>query len=168
MRVRKNLFSFMVLVCLLVSSVTVVSAGKPLVITSPLGGETLSGTYLVAGGGDGRAVEVSVDYASWQPVNGDKSWTYSLDTTAYSDGPHTIYARYTDLSDEKSVSVQISNGGTGDTCNVTAGDVLINEILPRPLAQQRGIDEIDECLRIWARRHAFPSVPYFFPDTPNG
>lgn len=132
MHVRKNLFSFVVLVCLLVSSVSVVSAAKPLVITSPTGGETISGTYLVAGGGDGRAVEVSVDYASWQPVNGDKSWTYSLDTTAYSDGPHTIFARYTDLSDEKSVSVQISNGGTGDTCTVTAGEILINEILPAP------------------------------------
>jgi len=131
MRIQKNLLSFVILIALLASSVSVVSAGKPLVITAPTADETVSGTYLVTGGGDGRAVEVSIDYANWQPADGGKSWTYSWDTTAYSDGPHTVYARYTDLSDEKSVSVQVSNGG-GETCNVTAGEVLINEILPAP------------------------------------
>jgi len=132
MHVRRNLLRFVVLLALMVSSVSVVSAGKPLVITSPSEGETISGTYLVTGGGDGRTVEVSIDYANWQPASGGKSWTFSLDTTAYSDGPHTLYARYTDLSDEKSVSVQISNGGGGDVCGVASGEVLINEILPAP------------------------------------
>ena len=132
MSVRKRLFSVVILVALLVSSISVVSAAKPLVITAPTAGEIVSGTYLVTGGGDGRAVEVSIDYANWQPAAGGKSWSYSWDTTAYSDGPHTVYARYTDLSDEKSVSVQVSNGGSGETCNVTAGEVLINEILPAP------------------------------------
>jgi beta-lactamase superfamily II metal-dependent hydrolase len=132
MYVRKSLVSFVILVALLASSFSAVSAAKPLVITAPIADETVSGTYLVTGGGDGRSVEVSVDYVNWQPADGGKSWTYSWDTTAYSDGPHIVYARYTDLSDEKSVSVQVSNGGSGETCNVAAGEVLINEILPAP------------------------------------
>ena len=131
MLVRKNLLSIVILIALLVSSVSIVSAGKPLTITNPSNGETVSGTYLVTGGGDGRPVEVSIDSVDWQPASGGKSWSYSWDTTGSSDGPHTVYARYTDLSAEKSVSVQVSNGG-GDVCDVIAGEVLINEILPAP------------------------------------
>jgi len=132
MRAQKRIVSFVILVALLVSTVSVVSAGKPLVITAPTASETVSGTYLITGGGNGGAVEVSIDYVNWQPASGLKSWTFSWDTTAYSDGPHTVYARYTDLSEENSVDVQVSNGGGGDTCNVTAGEVLINEVLPAP------------------------------------
>jgi beta-lactamase superfamily II metal-dependent hydrolase len=117
---------------LLFSSWTVVLAAKPFVINTPSQGETVSGTYLVSGGGDGRPVEVSIDGAVWDPASGGKSWSYSWDTTAYADGPHTVYARYTDLSQQKSVDVTVDNGGGGNTCEVGAGEVLINEILPAP------------------------------------
>jgi len=132
MRARNSIVRFFVLFALLVSSTSVASAVKPLVITNPTAGETVSGTYLITGGGSGSPVEVSIDYVNWQPATGGKSWTFSWDTTAYSDGPHTVYARYTDLSEETSVGVTVSNGGGGDTCNVSAGEVLINEILPAP------------------------------------
>jgi beta-lactamase superfamily II metal-dependent hydrolase len=132
MHARKRFVSLVILMALLASTVSVASAGKPLTITNPSANETVSGTYLVTGGGNGNPVEVSIDYVNWGPVSGGKNWTFSWDTTAYSDGPHTVYARYTDLSDEKSVSVQVSNGSGGDVCNVTAGDVVINEILPAP------------------------------------
>jgi beta-lactamase superfamily II metal-dependent hydrolase len=111
---------------------TTALAAKPLVITNPDDGATVSGTYLVTGGGDGRPVEVSIDYGTWHPADGGKSWTYSWDTTAYDDGPHTVYARYTDVSNEVSVSVTVSNAGGGDTCAVSAGEVVLNEILPAP------------------------------------
>jgi len=104
MHARKRFVSLFILMALLLSSVSVASAGKPLVITNPTANETVSGTYLVTGGGNGSPVEVSIDYVGWQPASGDKSWSYLWDTTAYSDGPHTVYVRYTDLSEEKSVS----------------------------------------------------------------
>ena len=126
------ILSGLILMVLLAFTASVASAGKPLVITSPTSGETVAGTFLVAGGGDGRAVEVSIDYAAWQPAEGAKSWTYTWNTTQIADGPHTVYARYTDLSEEISVSVQVLNGGGGDVCAVNAGEVVINEVLPAP------------------------------------
>ena len=132
MRLRKTFVTLIVLTTLLLLFSPTALAAKPLAITSPGEGETISGTYTVAGGGDGRAVEVSVDHASWEPASGGKSWSYGLDTMAYSDGPHTVYARYTDQSAEQSVNVTISNGGGGETCAASTGEVLINEILPAP------------------------------------
>lgn len=132
MSMRKRLISIIILIGLLSSSVTIVSAVKPLVITNPTANETVSGIYMITGGGSGTPVEISVDYVNWQPAIGEKSWTYSWDTTAYPDGPYTVYARYTDLSAETSVSVQVSNSTGGDECAVSAGEVLINEILPAP------------------------------------
>jgi beta-lactamase superfamily II metal-dependent hydrolase len=132
MRKYKAFFSFVTLVVLLLSLSSSALAAKPLVIQTPVDNETVSGTYLVTGGGDGRSVEVSIDYTAWEPASGGKSWSYSWDTMAYADGPHTLYARYTDGSAETSVTVTVANGGGGDTCDVTAGQVLINEILPAP------------------------------------
>lgn len=132
MSTRKRIISIIIMIGILTASVTVASAAKPLVITNPVENETVSGIYLITGGGDGKSVEVSIDQADWQPADGGKSWTYSWDTTAYPDGPHTVYARYTDLSVETSVNVQVSNSGGGDECALSPGEVLINEILPAP------------------------------------
>jgi beta-lactamase superfamily II metal-dependent hydrolase len=96
---------------------------------NPSEGEVVSGTYLVTGGGDGSSVEVSIDHTGWEPATGGKSWSYSWDTTAYSDGSHTVYARYVGDTSEESVTVTVSNSGG---CSVTQGQVLINEILPAP------------------------------------
>ncbi len=135
MRVSKKLFSLVILIALLASTASVAVAAKPLVITNPTAGATVSGTYLVTGGGDGRAVEVSFDYVNWYLADGDKSWSYTWDTIAYTDGTYTVYARYTDLSTETSVTgVQVSNSSGGDVCTASAGEVLINEILPAPSA----------------------------------
>ena len=117
MSLRKMLLSFAMLMALLVSLSPSALAVKPLVIQAPVDNETVSGTYLVTGGGDGHPVEVSIDYTTWEPASGDKSWSYSWDTTAYSDGPHTVYARYTDGSSETSVPVIVSNGGGSDICS---------------------------------------------------
>lgn len=109
-------------------------AAKPLKILDPVNGATLSGTYTVTGGGNGAPVEVSFDQVSWSPAAGAKTWTYLWDTAAHSDGPATLYARYTDGSEATSVTVTIANGGGsgGETCTISAGDVVVNEILPAP------------------------------------
>jgi len=132
MHTSKRFFSLFILIALLVSTTSVAAAVKPLVITTPIANETVGGTYLVTGGGSGSPVEVSIDYVNWQLADGTKSWTFSWDTTAYADGPHTVYVRYTDLSEEKSVSVQVSNSSGGDVCAASAGEVVLNEVLPAP------------------------------------
>lgn len=132
MNIGRRIISIIILIGLLSTSASVVSAAKPLVITNPIESETVSGTYLITGGGDGKQVEVSIDQDNWQLATEGKSWTYSWDTTAYADGPHTVYARYTDLSVETSVNVQVSNASGGNECTVSSGEVLINEILPAP------------------------------------
>lgn len=141
MRVSNKLFSIMILMALLLSSTSVASAGKPLTITNPTAGATVSGTYLVTGGGGGTAVEVSFDDVNWYPAAGTKSWSYSWDTTAYADGTYTVYARYTDLSSEKTVTgIQVSNSSGGDVCTASAGEVVINEVLPAPSAGSEWVE----------------------------
>jgi beta-lactamase superfamily II metal-dependent hydrolase len=134
MRLPRKSFSLVLALLLALTLPLQTLAGKPLVIKTPSSGESVSGTYLITGGGDGSPVEISFDYTTWNPVDGDKSWSYSWDTTTQPDGPLTIYARYTDGSDEVSVNVTVSNGGGsgGETCAVTAGAVLLNEVLPAP------------------------------------
>jgi len=65
---RKNLLSLTIIIVLLASLSSTAQAVKPLVITAPSDGETVSGTYLVMGGGDGNPVEVSIDYTNWEPA----------------------------------------------------------------------------------------------------
>lgn len=56
-------------------------------------------------------VKVKVDSGLWETATGITDWTYDWDTTTYSDGNHTIYARaYYDLEyREVSVNVTVDN-----------------------------------------------------------
>ena len=90
---------------------------KPAVaITAPQNGATVASTIQVQGtASDNRAVakvEVSVDSAAYAAASGTTSWSYSLNTTAFADGTHTITARATDTSglvSLASISVSIAN-----------------------------------------------------------
>ena len=103
-------------------------AVKPVSISTPISGEVVSGVYVVSGTGSGAATEVAVDGGAWQATSGGKNWTYSWDTSAYSDGPHTMVAQYTDGSSTDSVNVTVSNGSAGPRQPVS-GEVLINEFV---------------------------------------
>ncbi len=88
-------------------------------ITSPTGGSTVSGTVrvLVSATDDKgiSRVEVRIDSGSWIDIttNFDGSkYYYDWDTTAVTDGTHTIEARATDTSaqtDIDSISVNVDN-----------------------------------------------------------
>jgi hypothetical protein len=57
-------------------------------------------------------VQVSVDGGAYQVAQGTSSWSYALDTTALSDGSHTLTARATDTSGNVSTtseSVTVQN-----------------------------------------------------------
>jgi hypothetical protein len=75
---------------------------KPTVsISSPSSGSTASGAVTVSGSASAgstslASVQVSVDGAAYQRASGTTSWSFPLNTTAYSDGTHTIAAQATD------------------------------------------------------------------------
>src|SRR3990172_10594571 len=84
-------------------------AAKPVRIVTPVEGEVVSGTYLITGTGSGAPTQVSIDGGAWQNTSGGKNWSYSWDTTAYSDGPHWVLAQYADGTSPTAVNVTVSN-----------------------------------------------------------
>lgn len=115
------------LIMALLSSNTAFAA-KPVTIKTPVSGEIVSGVYLVTGTGSGADTQVSIDGGDWQATSGGKSWSFSWDTTAYTDGPHTVSARYSDGSSSVSVDVTVANTVSGPRQPAT-GEVLINEFV---------------------------------------
>lgn len=104
-------------------------ATRPAVsITAPTGGATISGTVNVTGtASDNTAlakVEIQVNNNGFVVAGGTTSWSYSLNTTLYTNTTHTITARATDTAGNQqtaSVSVTISNGTTTTTAPNTQG-----------------------------------------------
>jgi len=83
-------------------------------IKSPLVGETLTATVSVEGTAVDRdgsiiKVELRVDDGTWSKANGKGSWTWSLDTKAFGNGPHKIYARaYDGIVNSEPVVVDVA------------------------------------------------------------
>lgn len=89
-------------------------------ITSHSGGEVVSGEIKIKGtaldhDGNLELVEIKIDDGNWDTATGKTSWTYTWDTTTYSNGEHLIYSRAKDDADEysqiKSVTLIVNNGG---------------------------------------------------------
>ena len=88
-------------------------------IAAPAAGATVGGAISVSGNasdsGGVASVAVSVDGGSYTPATGTASWSESLDTSALSNGPHTITARALDTSGNAStanVGVTVRNADT--------------------------------------------------------
>lgn len=85
-------------------------------ITSPEAGRILSGSAMVRGRANAAAgvvrVEVRVDRGGWQIATGTTDWTFDIDTTALTDGAHSIGARSSDgwsYSEEATLDVIVDN-----------------------------------------------------------
>lgn len=85
-------------------------------IALPTAGSAVNGTVSVSGSSaDNTAlakVEVSIDAGAFQPAQGTASWSFMLDTAAYSNGTHSLTARATDAAGNTataSESVTLSN-----------------------------------------------------------
>jgi len=86
-------------------------------ITSPSDDATVNSTVNITGtasDSDGSVitVQVKIDSGSWQTATGTTSWYYNWDTTAESNGNHTIYARSYDginFSITDSITVTVNN-----------------------------------------------------------
>ena len=95
-------------------------------ITAPASNSTVSGTLTVSGTAADSAgisqVQVSVDNGTPQVATGTTSWTASIDTTALTNGAHTINVQATDTDGNvgtASVPVTVSNTTTVTACPAT-------------------------------------------------
>lgn len=103
-------------------------AARPVSIKTPTNNEIVSGVYMITGNGGGAATQVSIDGGAWVATSGGKNWSYSWDTTAYTNGAHTVYARYADGTSMTSVNVTVDNGST-NLRQPVVGEVVINEFV---------------------------------------
>ena len=86
-------------------------------VTNPIDSNPVSGTLTITGTAfdyDGTVykVEIRIDDRPWVQVKGTTSWEFDWDTTALSNGVHTIHARSfdgTDYSSEVSVTLVVEN-----------------------------------------------------------
>src|SRR5687767_7372590 len=71
-------------------------------IVAPVSGAKVAGVVAVSGTASDNVtvqkVEVRVDAGGWVVAAGTTSWSRSIDTRSYADGPHTFSARATDTS----------------------------------------------------------------------
>jgi len=98
-------------------------------ITSPSDGATVNGTVSIQGtasdsDGTVQSVQVKIGSDAWANASGTTSWTFSWDTTGYSDGNHTILARSydgTDYSTNASITVTVDNVADTDPSVALSG-----------------------------------------------
>jgi phosphatidylinositol-3-phosphatase len=111
------------------------SAATPSVsIGQPAAGSTVSGTVPVSGtasetGGTISQVQVSVDGGTPVTATGTSSWSTSIDSTALSNGPHTITATATDAnghSSSASETVTVNNTVTTSCPSPPSGDTELS------------------------------------------
>ncbi len=130
-------------------------------ITFPLDGATVTGTIVISGTAfDNTAlsvVDVQIDGGAFDPAVGLDSWTFSLDTTALSEGIHTVTSRATDTggnttTDSISIDVNDTKSPSVTALNPLDGavDVAIDAILAltfdEPVAAGIGNIEIRESI----------------------
>jgi hypothetical protein len=95
-------------------------------ISQPANQAVLSGTVLLAGTASdpvGLAdVDLSIDQGPQVPVTGRQNWTYTLDTTRFSNGSHTLNVEAMNTSGltvASTVTVTVSNGATSQPPTVS-------------------------------------------------
>ena len=99
-------------------TITVANRTRPVLeIKTPSEGQKVKGKLTVTGATtkgslDIVKVQLRVDSGDWLDTAGNSSWTYTLDTTKFKDGKHTIQARAfdgMDYSDIVNRTVMVDN-----------------------------------------------------------
>jgi|GEM_PF-6662131 len=84
-----------------------------IVINAPLEGAVVSNSIMVNGmamdpDGSIITVELKIDGSTWQTADGTSKWSFLLNITALTNGPHTIYARaYDGIIYSSPVNIQV-------------------------------------------------------------
>ncbi len=113
------------------SSLSINIATLPLptvAITTPANGATVSGTIPVTGTASGgvslTSVQVAIDSGSFSNASGTSNWTFSLNTTSLSNGPHTLTAKVTDtlgnMATSSPVTITVNNSALASDCTLFA------------------------------------------------
>jgi parallel beta-helix repeat protein len=94
-----------------VPSVTPPNQAPSCSLTAPSSGDTIKDRFAVMGtasdpDGTIEYVEIRIGNGGWTKALGTTSWSYDLDTTIFSDGGHTIYARSFDGTDYSGLDAQ--------------------------------------------------------------
>ena len=119
------------------------TAPPSIVIQSPAPGQTVKGVVNVTGTAADNvgvtSVQVQVDSDTPLLATGTANWSFSLDTTSYSDGPHTVSARAMDAAGNSSEPVSISlnfANAPGSGANVLT---VLDVRLDRPTIHALGV-----------------------------
>lgn len=106
--------------------VTVNNTPPSISIASPEAGATIVGTFTITGTASSPAaglstVQVRVDANAWTTATGTTSWSASINSAAYADGAHTVFAMATDSAGHAtSASVAVTFSNTPPTVTITS------------------------------------------------
>jgi len=109
-------------------TIIVASATPSVTITSPANGTAVSGTILVSGTAADSvslsSVQLSVDDGLFSSATGTSNWSFSLNTSLLSNGPHTITAKIIDSAgvsaSSSPLTITVSNGSLSSHCTLFA------------------------------------------------
>jgi len=100
-------------------------------INTPTSGSTVSGSVSVAGSASDNVavskVELQVDGGAFALASGTTTWTFSLTSSSYSDGTHSLTARVSDAagnSTTKSQSIVVSNAAPPTGSETVGANIL--------------------------------------------
>jgi hypothetical protein len=112
---RTSSYSLPVTITVTMTSLVTTNEPPTVSITSQFSGK-VNGTITITGNASDdvsvQYIQLNIDDSGWITVDGTATWSYSLNTTKYSDGKHTIKVRAydgTQNSTEQSLVVDVKN-----------------------------------------------------------
>jgi hypothetical protein len=109
-------------------SIIIAAPAPSLSITAPASGATLSGSVTVSGSASDpvtlNSVQVSVDGGAFSSASGTSNWSFALNTSSLSNGPHSLTAKASDAagisSSTSPLAFTVSNGSLASDCTLFA------------------------------------------------
>jgi hypothetical protein len=107
-------------------SINIATPVPTVAISSPTSGASLSGTVNVTGTASDAvsltSVQVSVDNGTFSNASGTNNWSFSLNTSSLSNGPHTLTAKATDAAGitvtSSALAITVNNGSLATDCTL--------------------------------------------------
>jgi PKD repeat protein len=108
------------------------ASNDSIIIHYPKNGEIVRGSVSIYGKTTSNSfeqIEVQIDNIGWNPATGINPWNYSLDTTQYENGLHTIYVRGIMENQEfvlSAIQVSFENNKQNETENINDSNGIQN------------------------------------------